>query len=249
MKKRKKKNKQKVPFVGVLIIVLIILVGIFFGVAVSMYNNLKMTQSSVFNLYNEVKTANKKIDKFSFTGEESAQKSKQFTEATKNWQIYQNEEFHFQFKHPVSWGELEFTTVVDSSRETDGKMYITSFNKTVHGKSLNMEIAEYDYFLDDEVVIVNRDIVNRLTESQAGVCHDDLFNKLESTGLGEVRNCYVYENILGQKFLVYLFLEPHMSFSQLFVVYPRDSYYIKMVLPESDNSELEYFIQSLVFLK
>ena len=70
--------------------------------------------------------------------------------------------------------------------------------------------------------------------------------------LGEIRNCFVRDNILSQKYIVYRYYQDSEFVkeikNQLIVVYPRSDYYVYSFLSDDVVTEVDYFVQSLVFM-
>ena len=246
-------KKNKFSFAGVLILIAFVFVVCFFVVSVYIYEDLKNVEYSVHNLYNQVRTQNVKIDKFGVADENLAQQSMKFSEATKNWQNYQNGEFGFQLKNPVSWGNVETVILKEDGLNYFGRQLQGEFNKFSDGY-LNFEAASYD-FIDESNKSLDKfateSLYDEILISKPGECSHDVFEILKKFGLGEVRNCYIRDNILKQKFVVYRYvmMSEGSLINSLVAVYPRKDFYLKVNLPEDVLDEVDYFIQSIIFMQ
>ena len=246
-------KKNKFSLSGILILVGLVFVICFFVVMVFVYQDLKTVESNVHNLYNQVRTQNVKIDQFGVVDEDLARQSMLFSEATKNWQSYQNNEFGFQLKNPVSWGNVESAIAKEDGLNYVGQRLQGSFDKFSDGY-LNFEAESYD-FIDQNILGLNKfatkDLHQELLLNKTGECNHETFEALKKLELGEIRNCHVRENILKQKFIVYRYviMSEGSLLNQLVSVYPREDFYLKVNLPNEVLDEIDYFIQSIVFMQ
>ena len=193
-------KKPRFNLTGITLIVFLGVFVVFIIFGSSIYQNIKKVEHNVFNLYQQVRTTNSKIDQFGVADEEMAQQSLKFTEATKNWQMYQNEEFGFQLKNPVSWGSLEYAL---SEQAEAGKHSSANFTHFRDGSPLRLAVTTYDYQAEAAVVnYANRELYNTLLHNKVGECNDKVFGVLNNLKIGEIRNCFVRENILKQKFIL-----------------------------------------------
>jgi hypothetical protein len=241
-KKKQDKNSFKIILISALT-ALLLLAAIF---SVYIYKDLKRVEQSVYNIYQEIKTTNGKIEKYSALDEQSAQNTVKFTEATKNWQIYQNDDFHFQMKSPASWGQFNFNLRnVDAE---DNVIYsMGKFHLLGESPFLQLELANYDFNQEGFKPLSSQSLFQTVLRNQTTECENQVFDDLKQLNVGEVRNCYVRENILNQKFLIFRLVNE--TTGSLLAVYPRENYYLKVDLPDEINAEVDYFIQSLVFLQ
>ncbi len=246
-----KKNKKRIKFnlIGI-ILVFLLAVFVFVLLFVSyMYQDLKSVQQGVFNLTEEVKITNDKIDQFSITDEQTAQKSLKFTEATKKWDIYQNSEYKFQFKNPLPWGSF---SLLASYNEGDHEPSSVQglFAGASKSEALSLVLIDYDKF--QGVNYASHEVEQYLVQSSLGECNIEIFAALKKLNLGEIRNCFVRENILNQKYLVYRYYKDYDVFgaakNNLVMVYPRENFYVYSFLKDDVSAEVDYFIQSLVFM-
>jgi|GEM_PF-1746974 cell division protein FtsL len=249
----KKSQRVKFNLSGILLLILVVLFVFFLMFIVYMYSDLKKVEQSMFNLHQQMVTTNTKIDQYSVSDEESAQRSQKFTEATKQWQIYQNSDYHFQFKSPASWGSFYFTgTQVAQDGETvsveDLPRLIGRFSNKNGNQAPDIILTKYDY-LEDR--LATQDVIGILKNSQPGECLPEIFQVLEM-GLGSpIKNCFVNENILNQKYIQYRYFqssEDGQILNLLVAVFPREDYYLHLDITNKTNTEIEYFIQSIVFL-
>ncbi len=217
------------------------------------YFDIKKVEQGVFNLYQQMKTTNDKITQFSVSDEEVAQKSMKFTEATKQWRIYQNSDHLFQFKSPANWGSFIFETRDDKKVEYySGQRLYGGFTNAASSNSLDLMLVTYDFSLPSKIDYASREVQQAVEKSEDGECPHDLFESLKKLNIGEIRNCYVQENILNQKFIVFHYVQVLPDIAgindEVIAVCPRGDYYIKIDLPNEISPEIEYFIQSVVFL-
>ena len=231
---KKKQKGVKINWVGVAVILLIIIFSLFLFIALDIYNDVENVEARFFNLYQEMKTTNEKIDQFAVAGEDTAEKSLKFSEATKNWRLQHAEEFSFQFKTPNDWGSVTYTGFeggqsLNFSNNTDVKVFIKNYN-------------------DVEAQHANAGVREALQDSEVGLCENPLFDAIKSLDLGEIRACYTGENILNQK-SVFFRLYNQANDDRLNVVYPQEEYFVRFILPKKLSIEQEYFIQSFVFLR
>ena len=148
MPKRKKSKKIKFTWSGVLIVVLVVLFVFVLMFVNYIYTDLKNVEQGVFNLIQQINTTNDKIDQFSVSDEQTAQKALKFTEATKQWRIYQNSDFKFQFKSPANWGSFSLENKDDKQVEDyEGFRYFGKFSKAEETESLELTVATYDFSL------------------------------------------------------------------------------------------------------
>ena len=253
MAKRKKTKSFKFTWSGVLIVVLVVLFVFVLMFVNYIYTDLKNVEQGVFNLIQQINTTNDKIDQFSVSDEQTAQKALKFTEATKQWRIYQNSDFNFQFKSPANWGSFLLENEDDKQvQDYEGFRYFGKFSKAKETESLGLMLATYDFSLVEKVDYANSEVQGALLQNQLGECDGQLFKKLKSLDLGEVRNCFVKENILNQKYILYRYFQDSEGSGQedshLVVVYPREEFYVMAFVPNEIMPEVDYFIQSIVFL-
>lgn len=248
------RRKKIAYFLGAILVVILGLIVIFLVFIVNVYNDIQQVENRVYNLYQEVKESNERLEKFSTVNEKIAQKSIEFTEATKNWQIYQNQEFQFQLKSPASWGNLMVNAAQkqETSNEVRGTRLMSSFNHLQQAEmKLKMSVTTYDFAEPGRYYLfANKSVFDKLNKEIVGECSFELFDSVKDLNIGEVRNCYVYENILNQKYLIFRYVrqENGEKTNELLAVYPRDNYYLSVSLPDKISSEVEYFLQSIVFL-
>lgn len=224
-----------------IIIAVVFVLSLIFGNLI--YQDLKNVEQNIFNLYQQVRNTNTKIDQFNIGSEKEAQQSMKFSEITKNWQVYQNEEFNFQMKSPASWGSLQFQL----SPQKDGAV-TANFPSYRDGKTVVLTFLKYNESAGKFASLAVRD---ELVKESVGECSNNLFNQLKILGKGEIRNCFVRENILKQKFIVYRRVEQVSKdkiFDEHLAVFPRNDYYLAVRLSEAIEAEVDYFIQSIVFI-
>jgi len=240
----KKVQKNKLSITGIIFIVLLVIIGVFLIFVLYLYDDIKRMEQGVYNLYNEMRTTNSKIESLGMVDESSAQKTVNFTEATKNWQIYQNDDFNFQLKSPASWGNFIFEQ--DEVNRINGGY----FENFVDKNKLNISLMQYN---SETKKFASSQVKQIVDKSKMGECSNKLFETLKKLGIGEIRNCFVYENILHQKYITYRYVkslsQDEQIISQLICIYPRDEFYLKVNLPDQIQAEEEYFVQSLVFLR
>ncbi|HMB26141.1 MAG TPA: hypothetical protein VKP03_01865 [Patescibacteria group bacterium] len=250
MKKKKTKNKKnnvwRFNYKGVLFIISIVLVAAILALIYFMYTDLKKVEQGIFNLDQQLESTVEKID-YSGIGEQNAEKSLQFSEATKQWKIYQNENFHFQFKYPAGWGYFDLRDLSENDEKIfSDQRFIGNFS--LLERRLKLRLSTYNMSETEEKKFANEKVNQIVKDSETGECGNELFFELESLGLGEVRNCFVRENILGQRFLVFRYYNSITEESNKVAVYPRDYFYLKLNMAEKSEAEENYFIQSIVFL-
>lgn len=248
------RHSTKTIIKGTLFLVVGIVIILFFIVIIYVYRDLKKVENNVFNLYNQVRTQNDKMDKISVSDEKIVQQSLKFTEATKNWQPYQDNDFGFQLKSPVSWGGLgvEFKSVESKDKKAtilDGK-----FNNLLNTDYLDLIVIPYDDALQQAAVnakFASTELGVEVNKNKLGECQNSLFETLKTYNLGEIRSCQVRENILKQKFVLYRYVKTvdKEIINHLVAIYPRNDYYIKINLPDEVVDEVDYFIQSVIFMK
>ena len=243
--------EKRPKFYSILVVVLLLVIGVLSYFSIKVYFNLNNIEQNVFNLYQQMKVTNSKIDVIATVGDDLSEMSKKFSEATKNWEIYQNAEYNFQMKYPHNWGNVFFTVVENA--ETIKKGLNGDFDKSDNEMDLQIRIRSYDFGnYEQELIYASSEVGNNLQSGSIGECNDDIFYSLKRLNIGEIRNCVVKENILGQKYLVYRYIlinNEKVAARGLVAVYPRESYYFLVTLPENDNTDLEYFLQSVAFLK
>jgi len=244
---------QRFSIQGVTIIVLLALFVLFVIFIAYIYFDIKKVEQGVYNLYQQVKATNNKIEQFSVAEEENAQRAMQFTEATKNWPIYQNGDYHFQFKSPAGWGNFILEKKDDQKNTpfVGERLFGRFLNLNANGAG-SLMVATYNFSLLGESHFASPGIKDILDKNAVGECGNDLFDKVNALNIGEIRNCFVRDNILNQKFIVYRQYkksEPANSeINRLVGVYPRGHYYLRIDLSDGLTPELEYFIESIVFL-
>ncbi len=248
------KNSTKTVLKGTLFIIIAIITILLFLVVVYIYQDLKKVENGMFNLYNQVRTQNDKMDKISVSDEKIVQQSLKFTEATKNWQLYQDNEFGFQLKSPVSWG-----TVVTNfnSLEVNGKKataVLGKFSRLENVSYLNYVVVPYDDDLQSYLFnakYASHELASAVSSAKIGECSHLIFEIIKTFNLGEIRNCQIQENILNQKFVVYRSVKVNEGEVQnsMQAIYPRSDYYLKVNLPDEVEDETDYFIQSVIFMK
>jgi len=244
-------RNKKFSLTGVLVILLLAVAVVFLFYAFYIFNDLQKVRQDVVNLYNEFKVASGKIDKFGLSEENSAEKSMKFTEATKNWQIYQNDDYHFQLKNPASFGDL---TVVQNDRQNKqlgivGQSLTAKFSK-MYDSALAAHVVTYNYANPQGAVwLADKSVFDELNKSASGECASSLFDALKTLSAGEIRNCFVYENILSQKYVIYRLVNNEKKINTLEAVFPRETFYVAFDLAGSLDSQMDYLLQSVVFLK
>ena len=223
MPKKKKKNVSYKVVLTSAITVLVVLAAFF---SVYVFSDLKKVQQSVYNIHQEIKTTNEKLEKYSALDEQSAQKTVKFTEATKNWQIYHDTDFNFQMKSPASWGQFHFNL---RNVDDEEKMIYSHGKFHLLGESsfLEVEVVDHQFTQDGFSQLSNEDLYSSTLRNMTGECNNQTFEALKDLSIGEVRNCYVRENILNQKLLIYRLVNDDLS--SLMAVYPRENYYIKIL--------------------
>ena len=114
-------------------------------------------------------------------------------------------------------------------------------------------VATYNFSLTGEIHFASPGTKEILDKNAVGECANDLFEEIKVLDIGEIRNCYVRDNILSQKFIIYRHFkkleQDNSEINQLVGVYPRDNYYLKIGLSGGLTPELEYFLESIVFLE
>lgn len=237
-------NKKLFSIWGILLIVLVVAFLFCLIFASNIYRDLKKMEQSVYNLHGQLEAASLQLNRLNAAGNSLAEKAAQFTEATKNWTVYQNDKFDWQLKSPASWGNLDFRS--DSSEKLL-KGFFTEDNQEIE-----LFLQTYDTKeLKDFSPFASLAMQKSLLEAQVGECANELFEKIKDLNIGEIRNCAIQSNILTQKFIIYRYVryvDNKVSVDQLIAVFPRDDYYIALKLPDNFSSEIEYFIQSVVFL-
>ncbi|KKQ79789.1 MAG: hypothetical protein UT02_C0024G0003 [Parcubacteria group bacterium GW2011_GWC2_38_7] len=248
------RRSTKTVVKGTFYLVVGIIIVLFFVVVVYIYQDLKKVENNVYNLYNQVRTQNDKMDKISVSDEKLVQQSLKFTEATKNWQPYQDNDFGFQLKSPVSWGGLKAD--FRSIEAVDKKATILEgrFISLLNTDYLDLVALPYDDALQISAInakFASNNLGVEVDKNKLGECQNNLFEILKTYNLGEIRSCQVRENILKQKFVLYRYVktvEKNIE-NHLVAVYPRNDYYIKINLPDDVVDEVDYFIQSVIFMK
>lgn len=244
-------REVKFSWRGVLVIILLVIFGAFLVFGSFIYEDLKQVEENIYNLYQQVKTTNSKIDKFNVADEDAAKQAMKFTEATKNWQVYQNDELGFQLKSPASWGTLEFETPVGSKEyQSIGNRAVTAlFSYFKNPPALVMNFIDYQTVAKDEK-FADSTVKDIIANEPIGECSNELFEGLKKLNIGEIRNCFVKENILNQKFITYRHVrydDKKQLVDEHLAVYARDKYYLAVQLPRELTDEFEYFIESIVF--
>lgn len=254
------KKKSVFSLSGILILVILGLLVCFLVINIYVYQDLKTVEHSVFNLYNQVRTQNSKIDQFGASDENIVQQSMKFSEATKNWQTYQNNEFELQLKNPTSWGNFEAYIYTADGQNYVGRRLDGKFDK-FGDDYLNITAESYDFYdiknIQSQIEpsrsykYSSHDVYEKLFLNEIGECNNEMFAALKNLQVGEIRNCFVRENILKQKFIVYryAFSDAERIVNQLVAVYPREDYYVMTNLPDDILDEVDYFIQSIIFMQ
>jgi len=248
------RRSTKTILKGTFILILSILVIVFFIVIIYIYQDLKNVENNVFNLYNQVKTQNVKMDKISVSDEKLVQQSLKFTEATKNWQPYQDNDFGFQLKSPVSWGTVDANFRSIDSLDKKATILEGKFNNLLNTDYLDFVVLPYDEALQQAAVnakFASNDLDAEATKNKLGECQNSLFEILKTYNLGEIRSCQVRENILKQRFILYRYVKTvdNVITNRLVAIYPENDYFIKVNLPDDVVDEVDYFIQSVIFMK
>lgn len=243
-------QRLKFSLRGVLSLIGIFLLIIFCAMAILIFNNLKSVEQNVLNLREQVNTATNKIQDITKTSKTSTE---MFLAVTKEWQDYKNEEFNFQFKGPADWGKFVLVGADDIFQAKSeilpvGKSLVGSFEQlTAFGLRLNIKTYNSN---DGQPQWASMEVRNALVKSVVGGCGEELFEKLKNLKLGELRNCSIKENIFGQKYLIYHYVNKadDQVTDVSVAVYPRDNFSINITLPVSLTEECNYFLQSVVFL-
>ncbi|KKR07876.1 MAG: hypothetical protein UT32_C0006G0023 [Parcubacteria group bacterium GW2011_GWC2_39_14] len=248
------RRSTKTILKGTFILVLSILVIVFFIVIVYIYQDLKNVENNVFNLYNQVKTQNVKMDKISLSDEKLVQQSIKFTEATKNWQPYQDNDFGFQLKSPVSWGTVAANFRSVESLDKKATILEGKFSNLLNTDYLDFVVLPYDEALQQVAVnakFASSDLGAEANKNKLGECQNSLFEILKTYNLGEIRSCQVRENILKQRFVLYRYVKTvdKVITNRLVAIYPENDFFIKVNLPDDVVDEVDYFIQSIIFMK
>jgi len=248
------RHSTKIVIKGTFFLIVGIITILFFVVIVYIYQDLKKVENNMFNLYNQVRTQNDKMDKISVSDEKIVQQSLKFTEATKNWQPYQDNDFGLQLKSPVSWGGLKTEYKSITSNDQKATVLYGKFNNLSANDYLDLAVLPYDDGLQRAAVndkFSSNDILAVMDKSKIGECQNALFEILKTYNLGEIRSCQVKENILKQKFILYRYVKTldKETVNRLVAVYPRADYYVKINLPDEVVDEVDYFIQSVIFMK
>jgi hypothetical protein len=238
------KKQLKFSFRGVLLLCSVFVGLLFLVAAFFVYNNLKSVEQNVLNLREQMRSTTSKLNDFS---QPKLNQVEIFKEMTKDWEKYFNESFSFQLKHPTAWGKLAFTSPAVVNNVGDQKNIALFENLKDSG--LVISILKYEAF-DDSYKFASPDVKNALWQNKVGECQDGLFQKITELKVGDVRNCFVRENIYSQRFLFYRYVQKvdNQIVEKLIAVFPRDNYYLKVELPDAYSEELEYFLESIIFL-
>ncbi len=238
------KKQLKFSFRGVLLLIAVFLFVVFLFAAFFIYKNLKSVEQNVLNLREQMHSTNTKLQDFA---QPKLNRTDIFKEMTKDWEAYQNEAFGFQLKHPVKWGKIifeQFSGVTESA----SKNYLAFF-PDIKDSGLAIKLIAYDS--DDSIEkLATVDVKNALWQTNVGECKDVLFQKIKELKVGEIRNCFIRENIYGQRFLMYRYVQKKDDKVEenLIAVFPRDSYYLQVKLPDVYAEEIDYFLESIIFL-
>lgn len=248
------RHSTKTILRGSFFLVLGIIVIIVFIVVVYIYQDLKKVENNVFNLYNQVRTQNDKMVKVSVSDEKLVQQSLKFTEATKNWEPYQDNDFGFQLKSPVSWGVLKADFKSVEAADKKATILQGKFTNLLNTDYLDLVALPYDDALQQTAVgakFASNNLRAEVDKNKLGECQNAVFEILKTYNLGEIRSCQVRENILKQKFVLYRYFKKIdiEIVNRLVAVYPRNDYFIKVNLPDDVVDEIDYFIQSIIFMK
>lgn len=247
------KKINPLNFRGIIVIVLLALFILFIVFAAYIYFDIKKVEQGVYNLYQQIKVTNNKIDQFSVADEETAEQAMKFTEATKNWPIYQNSDYHFQFKSPAGWGNFILEKKDDKAKTPfEGERWFGRFYNLSAESDRKVVIATYNFSLAGENRFAEPGMKDSLAKNEVGECGNELFEKIKALNIGEIRNCYVKNNILNQRFIIYRYFKPAdqavPAINRLVGVYPLAHYYLTVDLSGGLAAETEYFIKSIVFL-
>ncbi|NQT50056.1 hypothetical protein HQ571_05150 [Candidatus Kuenenbacteria bacterium] len=242
-------KKIKFNLTGVLAIVIVSIFVFLLIFAVYIYEDLKSVEQGVFNLHEQIKVNSKTLA--NTTKETKDENNTDFSATTKNWKIHQNNNFNFQFKNPKQWGSFLLELVSFADSEKDEKFFTGKFVKEKQISTPQLIVASY-HVSKNEKLYSSEEVENVLEESDLGECSVKLFNELEKLDIGQVRNCFIKENILKQKYISYRYYLPadaeNPETNNLTIVFPREDFFIQINPTDESNKDLEYFIQSLVFL-
>ncbi|MBU1131858.1 hypothetical protein KKC32_01210 [Patescibacteria group bacterium] len=246
-----RKEKFEFSFRIPILITLVIVFTSFLVCASFIYTNLKKVEQNVLNLHEQVRFTNDRIENFGLADDSTAERSVKFSEATKNWQMYQNEEFGFQLKSPASWGALQYHTDSNGQLEKiSGRKVSAQFQSLEKQKPIVISFATYDFA--DKLSYANKEIRQTVKDNKIGECPFELFEQLKDLNIGDIRNCFIKENIFKQKYIMYrhvFALDEYNLVDELLVVHPRENFYLYVNVPDELTSDILYFIDSIVFLQ
>jgi len=234
-------------FTGIIFLVFVVIFGTFLVLVNVMYKNVKKVEATINNLHDQMKDTTMKLE--TIKKEETALPAKDLLSYGDNWQSYVHQNFGFRFKSPLGWGnfDLQEQGADTPIAESPGKYFIGKFNFKP-ASELSFELKTNDNRLGKNY---SSEAVRReLAGSDSGECDETMFKALEELNIGEIRNCYVKENAMEQKYLTYRFVninETAPSVSQSVALYPMRDYYIAVLYPDKLSSDESGFIQSLVF--
>jgi len=247
------KNNKKTNFIGLLVVILILIISFLLYFVINFYHDFKKVSIGVHNVQQELRSTREKIADIDLYSETSAQGRVDFTEVTKHWQVYQNDEFDFQFKFPSDWGEADFsnysTDEQEENVEKEERRFTGVFENLLSRNGLNLFVSDYGFEGGQDYS--SADIQKILLLEKLGECSDRVFTDLKDLNIGEIRNCFIQQNILNQKFILFRNVDKQEgeNINQQLAVYPREDYYLTVFLSDEYNEEINFFVQSIVFLK